>query len=429
MDSGGSVTGAVRLAAPPLPAYLAAVAPTAGSSAAPMSPVATGRQQLPPPPPPPPPPPKPSTGTTGTGEGQGKVYRYRSLRGKSVSSPQRKKKLHVFADADAGDDVDGSGPGRSRVQTSPTRRRSKSTASIMMGMRNRYNYHADPAADNPKLGDAKEADPGTTALDSKPWPGQLKLSRTTTTTAAAAAFTSTSTHPTTNLPLKPRSPNISSTSPSPSPSHSATHANLKPLEGFKTVDLQRLKEAKARAQRMNKPHAGGLDQLQDGHDQRHHYYDHGHGREPKDREEAALWADEVARLEAETDRILAEQKKRDLARLQAQLALTPTPTSSPKPKPKRLILETFPFLAKKSANGSSLPTTPKSAPAKTFAFPIWSPTLSLGDKSPSPAAMSFIEYGGGGVVPQTDAPASAVNGGERVSRDPLDKTHAQVESS
>lgn len=137
---------------------------------------------------------------------------------------------------------------------------------------------------------------------------------------------------------------------------------------------------------------------------------------PVHRDGGVPWADEVARLEAETDRILAEQKKCDLARLEAQLAAAPSPKSKTKPKPKQLILDTFPFLSKRpNGTGHSGPNTPKSAPAKTLGFP-WSPTFSLGDKSPSPFAMSFIEYGGGGTVPQIDAPTSAINGGERVSQ-------------
>lgn len=128
-----------------------------------------------------------------------------------------------------------------------------------------------------------------------------------------------------------------------------------------------------------------------------------------DREEAARWASEVARLEAETDRILAEQKKRDLARLQAQLATVP----SPKPKAKRPILDKLTFLRSPRPNAPNQPTTPKSAPAKILAF-TWSPATPPADRTPSPESMSMIEPGGKGIVPQTDAPASASNGGERV---------------
>ncbi|QPG96826.1 hypothetical protein C2857_005334 [Epichloe festucae Fl1] len=124
------------------------------------------------------------------------------------------------------------------------------------------------------------------------------------------------------------------------------------------------------------------------------------------------FAAEVARLEAETDRILAEQKKLDLARLQAQL-VTP-------PKPKRQILEKLSFFSrgKRLTGTSSQPSTPS-----TVVSAIFSPTLShysrdssleepLTPSNPS-AKMAFIEPGGKGIVPQMDAPISAINGGER----------------
>lgn len=138
--------------------------------------------------------------------------------------------------------------------------------------------------------------------------------------------------------------------------------------------------------------------------------DIGKNQKPNDRAEAARWADEVARLEAETDRILAEQKKRDIARLQAQLAAAP----SPKPKPKRLILEKFTFLRSPRPNAPGFPTTPKSAPAKILAF-TWSPATANANRTPSFESMRIIEPGGKGIVPQIDAPTSASNGGERVS--------------
>ncbi|KAG5920655.1 hypothetical protein E4U42_006140, partial [Claviceps africana] len=141
-----------------------------------------------------------------------------------------------------------------------------------------------------------------------------------------------------------------------------------------------------------------------------------------------LLADEVARLEAETDRILAEQKKLDLARIQAQ----PVTTS----KPKRLIiLQKLSFFSRtpKRATAAaaaaaaaapgraSQPSTPS-----TIVSAIFSPTLSRHSRNssveepptppapaPAPSKMSFIEPGGKGIVPQTDAPISAINGGER----------------
>ncbi|POR35670.1 Uncharacterized protein TPAR_04133, partial [Tolypocladium paradoxum] len=127
---------------------------------------------------------------------------------------------------------------------------------------------------------------------------------------------------------------------------------------------------------------------------------------------AARLADEVARLEAETDRILAEQKKLDLARLQAQLVTPP-----PKPKRSLLSLDKLAFLSlsrgRRSNANSSRPGTPS-----TLAPSILSPALSHFSRSSSvdvslPASMSFIQPGGKGIVPQTDAPTSAINGGDR----------------
>ncbi|PHH71676.1 hypothetical protein CDD83_5124 [Cordyceps sp. RAO-2017] len=125
----------------------------------------------------------------------------------------------------------------------------------------------------------------------------------------------------------------------------------------------------------------------------------------------------AARLEAETDRILAEQKKLDLARLQATLVTPP-----PKPGRRPLLLDKFAFLARGRRSGAktaSQPGTPS-----TIAPSIFSPALASGsqfsrnssvDDEPDspPIRMSFIEPGGKGIVPQIDAPASAINGGER----------------
>ncbi|CAI6096441.1 unnamed protein product [Clonostachys chloroleuca] len=122
-------------------------------------------------------------------------------------------------------------------------------------------------------------------------------------------------------------------------------------------------------------------------------------------------AEEVARLEAETDRILAEQKKRDLVRLHAQLDAT-TP-----PKP-RLFLDKLSFLTRTTpSDADSQPGTPTKSPKsplppKSFRLP-WSPSSISFLGSPGADKMAFIEQGGGGVVPGIDAPTSASNGGER----------------
>ncbi|QUC22684.1 uncharacterized protein UV8b_06925 [Ustilaginoidea virens] len=126
-------------------------------------------------------------------------------------------------------------------------------------------------------------------------------------------------------------------------------------------------------------------------------------------------ADEVARLEAETDRILAEQKKLDLARLQAQLV-----TLTPSPKPRRQILDKLSFFSRnrRSSVLSIQPGTPSTVVSAVLSptFSQYSRESSLEDPPSPPLStgkMKFIEQGGKGIVPQTDAPLSAINGGER----------------
>lgn len=125
--------------------------------------------------------------------------------------------------------------------------------------------------------------------------------------------------------------------------------------------------------------------------------------------------EEVARLEAETDRILAEQKKLDLERLRAQLAIIGTP---PPPKARTtIIFQKITGFAKAKLSlpdTISQPGTPTSWTPTSY-FPIdFVDDVKLAS-SPLPIEMAFIEHGGGGIVPQTDAPNSAINGGERVS--------------
>lgn len=129
----------------------------------------------------------------------------------------------------------------------------------------------------------------------------------------------------------------------------------------------------------------------------------------REEDEAERLVDEVARLEAETDRILAEQKKRDLARRRAQL-----PTPSPK-FPRFLVLDKFSFLyrSRRSNALTSQAGTPSPGAPTIFSLDLSRP--SSPEESSSPGKMSFIEQGGKGIVPGTDAPTSASNGGERVS--------------
>ncbi|TEA22397.1 hypothetical protein C8034_v004895 [Colletotrichum sidae] len=123
----------------------------------------------------------------------------------------------------------------------------------------------------------------------------------------------------------------------------------------------------------------------------------------QEQDEAARWADEVARLEAETDRILAEQKRKDLARLQAQLAAVPDPP----PRVRSPIVDKFAFFLRKGRRSDTATTLTKS-PALHFQ-PLSRDCRPASTMDPS----RFIQAGGGGIVPQIDAPTSASNSGER----------------
>lgn len=134
-------------------------------------------------------------------------------------------------------------------------------------------------------------------------------------------------------------------------------------------------------------------------------------------DDVARCADDVARLEAERDLVIDEQRKFDLARLQAQ------PTTPSSAKPKRVMLEKLNLFSKSRKPSSStfiqppltplLPGTPSTtAPTVFTPTPSLSRRSSLDDSPPLHPShrMSFIQP-----HPDGDAPISASNGGERVS--------------
>ncbi|TIC99175.1 hypothetical protein CH35J_005828 [Colletotrichum higginsianum] len=125
-------------------------------------------------------------------------------------------------------------------------------------------------------------------------------------------------------------------------------------------------------------------------------------RRGQEQEHTARWAEEVSRLEAETDRILAEQKAKDLARLQAQLDAIP---DAP-PRVRSPIVDKFAFFLRKGRRSD--PATLTKAPSAYFR-PLTLDCRPVSEMDPS----RFIQAGGGGIVPRTDAPASASNAGER----------------
>ncbi|KAL6925012.1 hypothetical protein FSHL1_002261 [Fusarium sambucinum] len=124
-------------------------------------------------------------------------------------------------------------------------------------------------------------------------------------------------------------------------------------------------------------------------------------------QEAERVANVVARLEAENDRIEAEQKKRGPARLYA-----PPPTPSPR-FPRLFVLDKLPFLylTRRSNAVASQPSTPNPGAPTISSLDFSCPNSP--EESSSPEKMSSIVQGGKGIVPGTDAPASAINGGER----------------
>ena len=279
------------------------------------------------------------------------VSRYRSLRGKSVSSVHRNKNktFDVFSDAE---DV--------KLEDHPAlRRRSKSAIS-------------------PK----QQPTAGVLSL-----PTANANAKANANTANANASTTPLTSKSVNIPFQPSSTNVKSK-----------------LENTRPADLARLKALNKRSSRENLEATTPTKAAKPILKKKAH-------EDRVEEDEAEHWAEEVARLEAETDRILAEQKKRDLARLQAQLAAA----ASPKPKPKRLILDKLTFLTKGNRSNASSPATPTRSSPRSYPL-VWSPGTTNFDGSISPDTMAFIEHGGaGGLVPQIDAPTSASNGGERVS--------------
>lgn len=130
-------------------------------------------------------------------------------------------------------------------------------------------------------------------------------------------------------------------------------------------------------------------------------------RRLREEDEAARRAELIARQERE---LLAQHKKKDLERLQIELANSSQPTIRSH-KPRSPVVEKFVNLArrKKSKEGLS-PTFPT----------VGSLATSIGNLSRThlpevPKMPVGIEVGGKGIVPQKDAPVSAVNAGDRVS--------------
>jgi hypothetical protein len=332
------------------------------------------------------------------------VSRYRRLRGKSVSSVSRSKPFDVFVDAEDAPRTP------SPVPEKGLRRRSKSAVSLSP---------SSPLSGRSNVsGTEGELLQLLRSVQTAPEKGPEKdLPAAHPTNAVAANGTTPTANANTSANARQNA------AASPKPDSTPTPLGAKPanialqpssldlnakLEATRPADLARLKAITAKA-KPPKGHPALAPRQQED-------------------DEAEQWAEEVARLEAETDRILAEQKKRDLARLQAQLATT---TVAPKPKPRRLILDRLTIFTKgasrasanaagNSSSSSSLsPSTPTHASSRTFPL-VWSPGTTNFDGSPSSdtdsTTMAFFDFAGTtGLSAQMDAPMSASNGGERVS--------------
>ena len=147
--------------------------------------------------------------------------------------------------------------------------------------------------------------------------------------------------------------------------------------------------------------------------QRHQSEDEVTKPEGKEEDEAARWADEVARLEAETDRILAEQRKKDLARLQKQLEVSSAkPSIAAATKVKSPVFERFTFLIRsRRANAATL-----SPPSSTCDSIDFSRATSLEPNLLSKNSKNLDDSTVAAMAPNIDSPISASNNEtERVS--------------
>ncbi|PHH61900.1 hypothetical protein CDD81_7764 [Ophiocordyceps australis] len=326
----------------------------------------------------PPPPPEPRTTSAS-------VSRYRALRGKSVSSL---RPFDIFRDTSSSDEASSQNSAKSKSKSESKTNSTASTASSFYSLRRRSKTVAHIR--HATTGEAAPV-PTSAVLSPKPINAALK-------------------------------PGLNALESLRSPIESVRETLLKAASSANRRTASRdLKPSSQIAEEQAPGDVAPAPVQQDKANDKVPQEDQAEVRPKDDAEhkqsQAARLADEVARLEAETDRILAEQKKLDLARVQAQLV-------APQ-KPKRLLLDKFTFLARgrrssaKDCNGSH-PGTPSSLAPSVFSPLLATPNSRFSRDSSvdaslllPPASMSFIEPGGKGIVPQIDAPASAINGGDR----------------
>ncbi|KAH8591021.1 hypothetical protein B0O99DRAFT_520416 [Bisporella sp. PMI_857] len=142
------------------------------------------------------------------------------------------------------------------------------------------------------------------------------------------------------------------------------------------------------------------------------------GKEAQELQKIESEAETARRLEEEAAQLLAEQKRKDLERLEKELEAAALKREPSPPK------EKLGFFSRKRGATMTAPT-----PSLSTSAPVTSPPLpgnrsassssapTKADGSPArtinSAGKKGIEQGGGGIVPQTDAPISASNAGER----------------
>jgi len=110
---------------------------------------------------------------------------------------------------------------------------------------------------------------------------------------------------------------------------------------------------------------------------------------------------------AERDRLLEEQKKKDLQRLEEQLENSQR-ASTQAEKVRSPIVDKFVSLARGGKSKESVPS-PTAQTTNLGRTSTRRAPLEVGKNPPA-----HIEPGGKGIVPQTDAPTSAINAGDRV---------------
>lgn len=140
--------------------------------------------------------------------------------------------------------------------------------------------------------------------------------------------------------------------------------------------------------------------------------DRDRGGRRQDDEATVKYAERVARSQEEAERKLAKSKKKSLERLHVSLANGPQPDLR-SPKTRSPVVEKFVALTRRRKSKDGL--SPTSSTAGSIAGSL---DYGSGHVEPPevPKLPIGIEVGGRGIVPQTDAPVSAVNHGDRVSR-------------